>query len=509
MTVPASTNILDLETLADGREVPTPPTAALRILELRSDPTSGLRELSEAVRSDPALASKILATANSAFYRRGNDITSVERAISMIGRSSVITIALAFSVASSVPSDGIIGGVPMTTYWSHSVASASAARCLAAKIAPEVVEEAFLVGLISGMGRVVLGLAAPTQYLPVAEANGGWPSFRAERDELGFSSANASARLLRKWEMPALFIDAIDAVEDPAAVEDDDVRQLAIITRLAASIAEFFIDNGDSETLRLLTLDAHGFGIGTEVLDVVLDEVQTLACSIAEQFDVTLSPAEYASTIAKARAQLVEQALQTDEMWHRERERREELERSQAMFEAEARQDPLTGLANRRGFAEQMNQYLRLRLRADVEPVRPMGVVMIDVDHFKLVNDTHGHDVGDEVLVKLASVLKTITREEETMARFGGEEFVLLAPSATAEQLVAAGERLRRSIEAIEIPLSNGETLCITASLGIAVLWKPTSKEDGDKLLKAADEALYEAKDAGRNKVVLSRRNLG
>jgi diguanylate cyclase (GGDEF)-like protein len=509
MAVSTSSTTLYLEALVDCREVPTPPAAALRILELRSDPDSGVRELAEVVESDPALVLKILSTANSAFYSRGNEVTSVERAISLMGRNSVITITLAFSVASSIPADGTISGVSMAAYWNHSIITAAAARALAAEVAPGLGGEAFLIGLISGMGRVVLALAAGPEYQPVAEANDGWPSYEAERASIGLSSAAVSAQLLRSWAMPASLCAAIEAIEDPSSAEDEEVRQLASIARVAQSIAKFYLDEGDAADLRDLISDATANNVPGDALDAVLDSIREHVSDVAAQLNLNVSADDYAATIAKARSQLVEQALQTNEMWHQERDQRERLEQTQATYEAEARRDPLTGLANRRAFSEQMELQLSFRLRAETVIHKPMGVIMIDVDHFKSVNDTHGHDVGDQVLKQLAETLGGSTRDDETMARFGGEEFVLLAPMANQEQLAIAAERFRQSIEDIEIPLPGGETLRITASFGVATLQTPESVDDGDKLLKAADEALYEAKAGGRNRVVLSTKNLG
>lgn len=489
--------------------MPTPPAAALRILELRSCPDSGVRELAEVVESDPALVVKILATANSAFYRRSNEVTSVERAISLMGRNSVMTITLAFSVASSIPTDGTLGGVSMARYWNHSVLTAAAARALSGEIAPGLSGEAFLVGLISGMGRVVLGLAAEEQYQPLAEANDGWPSYEVERESLGISSAMVSAELLRNWSMPVLFCNTLEAIEDPAVAEDEEARQLASIAKVAQAIAAFYLDGGDANDLRAMTMDATRNGIPGDVLDGVLDGIRDHVSEIESQLNVNVEASDYSATIAKARAQLVEQALQTDEMWNRERDERQRLEESQATYEAEARRDPLTGAANRRAFSEHMEQLLEFRMRSESPLHKPMGVVMIDVDHFKSVNDTHGHDVGDQVLIKLAEVLTGSTRDDETMARFGGEEFVLLAPMATADELSKAAERFRQAVEAIEIELPEGETLRITASFGVAIMNVPTTMEDGDKLLKAADEALYQAKAEGRNRVIISSKDLG
>jgi diguanylate cyclase (GGDEF)-like protein len=162
-------------------------------------------------------------------------------------------------------------------------------------------------------------------------------------------------------------------------------------------------------------------------------------------------------------------------------------------------------LHNRRAFDEQLMQQFTLRIRNPHAMANSVGVIMIDLDKFKDVNDTYGHDAGDAVLIKLAQILNMTTRAEETIARYGGEEFMLLAPMTTPDELVKAADRIRATIELAEIQIPSGEYLKVTASFGAATMENPTTKDDAPQLIKAADEALYEAKSSGRNRVCLSR----
>lgn len=497
---------IDLSTMLDAREVPTPPAAALRVLEIKNDPDACIGDLVEVVVQDPGLAVKILSTANSPVYRRGDQITSVERAVSMIGFRSVTTIALAFSVASTMPATGVVGGIPMTTFWTRSVVTAATSRLISQEIAPDLGEEAFFVGLIAGLGRVIMGLVVPNDYEPLAIEHRGWPTLSAEIGVFDFSSATTTAALLRQWNMPDLFADAADRIETVpshgagSSPEDD----IARIVRLSMAVTEFFVEEGDGTILRDLTAHATEYGIDAARIDELLDHVHEHVEQLAEQFGVETDVDEYAKIVNTARGQLVELTLQTDAAWHEERELRTELQRTNVELEAQARQDPLTGLANRRAFDEQLLQQLTLRIRDPHSMAKPMGVIMIDLDKFKNVNDTFGHDAGDAVLVKLSEILKMTTRTEETVARYGGEEFILLAPLTTADDLVKAANRIRQTIELIEVETPAGDRLKVTASFGVAVLDKPESQDDGVQLVKAADEALYEAKETGRNRVVLA-----
>lgn len=497
---------IDLSTLLDAREVPTPPTAALRVLEIKNDPDAGMSDLVEVVKQDPGLAVKIMTTANSPSYRRGDEVTTVDRAVSLIGFRSVTTIALAFSVASTMPSTGVVAGIPMTTFWTRSIVTAATARLVSQEISGDLAEESFFVGLVAGLGRVVMGLVVPEEYEPLATEHDGWPTFNAETAVFDFSSATTTAALLRQWQMPELFAEAADQIEtvESSGAGSSPAEDIARSVRLAMAITEFYVDQGDGKVLRELTAHAREYGIEPgridELLDVVFEHIEELA----KQFGVDADVERYAEIVNTARGELVELSLQTDAALNQETERRAELERTNVELEQQARQDPLTGLHNRRAFNEQLMQQLRLRMRNANAVPKEIGIILLDIDHFKSVNDTYGHDAGDAVLVKLAEILEMTTRTEETVARYGGEEFILLAPSTTPEELMLAGERIRKTIELIDIEIPSGKHLNITASFGAATLARPETDDDAAQLVKAADEALYDAKTGGRNRVVLS-----
>ena len=154
--------------------------------------------------------------------------------------------------------------------------------------------------------------------------------------------------------------------------------------------------------------------------------------------------------------------------------------------------DVLTELPNRRQALHRLGQEWDAAQRTG----RPLAVVMIDVDHFKGVNDTLGHDVGDTVLKEVAGVLRATTRAGEEASRLGGEEFLVVCPNTGAEQALACAERIRAAIAAHRLP---GRDLAVTASLGVAE--KTAGMAGIDALLKAADDAVYRAKAAGRNAV--------
>jgi diguanylate cyclase (GGDEF)-like protein/PAS domain S-box-containing protein len=158
--------------------------------------------------------------------------------------------------------------------------------------------------------------------------------------------------------------------------------------------------------------------------------------------------------------------------------------------------DPLTGLHNRRG----------LEGRAEALHFRPGGApvtqvwIMADIDHFKRVNDTYGHEAGDEVLKAVAEALRSTARGADLVARFGGEEFVLVLPDTSAELAVRIAERLRLAIETLSTDVG-GQVIRVTASFGVA---QRAAQESQLEVLERADAALYCSKKEGRNRVTMS-----
>ncbi len=159
--------------------------------------------------------------------------------------------------------------------------------------------------------------------------------------------------------------------------------------------------------------------------------------------------------------------------------------------------DGLTGLHNRRYF----DTHLKLLMDRAAVRGRPLSICMTDIDRFKQVNDTYGHDAGDEVLREFANRIRTTVRGADLACRFGGEEFVVVMPDTSAEMAAGVAERLRMIIESLPFPVPQADgVLKVTASMGIATL-RPGA-DTAEALLKRADTALYQAKHEGRNRVV-------
>jgi diguanylate cyclase (GGDEF)-like protein len=160
--------------------------------------------------------------------------------------------------------------------------------------------------------------------------------------------------------------------------------------------------------------------------------------------------------------------------------------------------DPLTGLFNRRYLEETLERELRRATRNQ----HPVGIIMLDLDHFKAFNDTFGHEAGDLVLRELGQLLKARSRGADIACRYGGEEFALILPEAAAEATQQRAEILRSEVKHLNLHLDGQPLGPVTLSLGVAVF--PEHSLTPDLLLRAADRALYRAKQAGRDQVRLA-----
>jgi diguanylate cyclase (GGDEF)-like protein/PAS domain S-box-containing protein len=184
-----------------------------------------------------------------------------------------------------------------------------------------------------------------------------------------------------------------------------------------------------------------------------------------------------------------------------ERRQREHLARINRSLLTAAHTDPLTGLANRRGF----DSFVEQALAATGSAARPLSVMMLDLDHFKRVNDTHGHAAGDAVLKEMARRWSRQIRDSDLLARLGGEEFCVVLPGTALQDATAVAEKLRRVTASDPVAMVSDEgqplSLPVTVSIGVAAV-DVSLGLDFPSLLHAADEAVYEAKHAGRDRVV-------
>jgi diguanylate cyclase (GGDEF)-like protein len=493
------------ESLKAALRLPTAPGVALRLVELtRSDevPPDALVEL---IGLDPALSARLLRTANSSSGGEAQALGSLRQAAERIGPGGVTVLALSFSPAARAK-DACYPGFDLTRFWERSLARALAASAVAERTQSVDAGEAYAAGLLCGMGRFVLA-AADDGGLQVARRR------RTEAVDVRASNhLEVATQLFDAWQLPPRICDAIAASAETGAgdskpplahvlfVADSIARQLCDSTEKAerpfaedattwstrASPSEQPPDPGS--LAKAIEASYAALGIPAGQGNMLFDDVwrrwrnrrQILAIpansnSSCEQID------------AQARERLGELALESQRQLHALVQQQDELLRR-------ARTDPLTAVGNRPAFDERF----ALELDRAQRTGRPVVLLLADVDRFKEINDRNGHAAGDAVLRQVARTLDDETRSVDLVARYGGDEFAVIAPECTLAGASKLAERLRIAVE--QVPLQcNGRRIRVTISIGAALAEWPNHTATPDSLFAAADEQLYSAKHAGRN----------
>ena len=259
-------------------------------------------------------------------------------------------------------------------------------------------------------------------------------------------------------------------------------------------------DPGALNFCRALRSAAVGRGVYVVMLSSVGDEDRVIEAYDVGIDDYVIKPINPKVLLARLRAGERVVRLQYEVETDRESVRRfaAELAMSNRRLEEAALLDPLTGIPNRRYAMDRIQQEWAAAERGS----RPLSCMVIDVDHFKSVNDNYGHDVGDLVLKRVADVLKHTARTHDVVCRIGGEEFLMICPDSDAQAAAQCAERLRQAVGAMHVQVGK-VSLQVTISLGVAAMGP--AMRGPEAMVKAADQAVYAAKQAGRNRSCIYR----
>lgn len=492
--------------------LPSLPTVAVELLQVFADPDVSIRDVVDTIKKDPAITGKLLRAANSSQFGVGREITDLHRAVMLLGKKHVSSLALSFSLAEASMSSGTSES-HFKAYWLQSAAQATAAEILSETVTSVQPGECFTVSLLASIGRLAFLKGNSKLYaecLQRAEAEQR-SLIDVEKECFDATAADVSATLLTQWNLPQRFVDAVRLQNAPIeelrqAVSEED--GLPAVVAVAVAIGEYVAHSHKGIALaRVNELMDEFFGLTITEIETYLEQVHERIESTAELFDTDLSdlgsPMEL---LAEAMEQLstivaVEPDAETVPAIRNElMEENGRLKRRVAELTRRSLIDPLTSVFNRGHFAE------RLAQEGAISRVQgqSLGLLFIDIDHFKQINDTYGHLAGDEVLRRVARSLESTTRGSDFLARYGGEEFVIMMSRADHKSVSFVGERLRESVES-EVITFEGNDLSVSVSVGAAFGVPPRDDQDfEERLISVADSAMYSAKKGGRNRVVVT-----
>lgn len=473
--------------LRNCKSLPTLPSIALKVIELANDPDVNLEDICQYIMLDPALSAKILKMANSPLYQSRRSPSNIRQAISMLGTHTVIVIALSFSLVSTFTKSSAIGNNAFdnTQFWRRATASALACRALGEKLKLNARDDLFLAGLLQDIGILAYFAIAPEEYESIyAESTDHDTLIQNERHRLGSGHDEVGYTLLKQWHIPDHIALSCLASHCQPGPRSASVPNLYSCTAVSRYLAEFFLSPRKPENMTCLLHHAQGWlNIDAQVLLEVVDTMTEGITSVEELFELKLyEPDQITHILNEAKELLVLQSIT----------------RVKAL-ETQSRHDGLTGIMNRQSFDETIQREFNLSINHHL----PLTIVMIDIDHFKTINDDYGHVTGDEILSSFSQIISQRIREDDYFCRYGGEEFALILPGTP---LVAARNvisRLQDAITANPLTTEDGTAIKLTASFGVASCTngKPHFKKTVE-FIKAADSALLAAKKAGRNRVV-------
>ncbi len=499
-----------MQKLKSANHLPSLPTVAIEVLRLAKSDDVKVDDIAKVVQNDPALSARILKVVNSPLFGMSREIGSIKQAMVILGIRTVKVMAVSFCRVDALKVNDA-GEFDLEKYWRHSITTAVAARLIAKHLAPRQAEEAFVAGLLSDIGQFILWRCMPEQFAATrAAAEAGQLSIcDAEMQSIGTTHAAIGADLLAQWTLPDSICKSI-ALHHAQAVGDlaDSVRGMAWSVNTAAQIADLFTREVPTTSIGEVKQRILGqTNLGADALETVLENISQHVRSTANLLSLKIGEAtSYSQLQVDASVELakitMEAEMERAAATARAKEASEEISRlaeeKKAILEVAAT-DGLTKIANRAAFDKRLKEEIDRAAAAR----QPLGLILLDVDHFKKFNDTYGHRAGDEVLKGVARTLSQTASKAGMVARYGGEEFAVIAINAAATQLKALAEEIRRGIEATQIQ-HEGKALRVTASLGASSFLPGGPPTAPTQLVEQADQRLYAAKRAGRNRVEVS-----
>ncbi len=474
------------------KQFPTLPGIAIRLLNAFQKETPSLKEITEIISTDAPLALKVLKTVNSPFYGLKSKINSLGQAIAFLGLNSIKSLALSFSLVSALSSKK----KPFFNYvqfWKDSIVGGLAAKIFAEQIGERQPESAFLVGLLQDIGSLLLAENFPQDYQSVGQLfqKTGFEIAAEENRIFGMDHAAVGSYLISKWGLPENFSIPIAChhtlPENAAPMSNRATAPIVALVQLSSLVIDLFRNHSAPVDFSALKDALIQTGLNRAVEPAtMMAKISTLIHAIFPIFDLEVDAERHIEIIESSKAQLSDLAGNLITQIDTQKKCIAELAR-QAVI------DGLTQLNNHRHFYSILKQEISRSARHGY----PLALILADIDHFKSINDFFGHLVGDRILKAAADRLKSALRDSDHIARYGGEEFAILLPSTPLEKGILVAERLREAVERMKVP-HDQKTISVTMSFGVAAI--DGGREVGvENFIRAADEALYKAKAAGRN----------
>jgi diguanylate cyclase (GGDEF)-like protein len=492
-----------LEQLRNTNSIPSPPGVALEIISLNQRDDIEIDDLANIVTRDPAIVAKLLRMANSSSFGRPGQVSDIRQAIMTLGMRSVNLLALCFSLSAGSKGEGA-GNFDYQRYWTSSAVTTTASSILARKYVPRFLDEVFLSSILCDFGQLILAEAAANQYRPVLKRaeKPGASLQQIERELLGADHGEIGGELLSEWGLPPLICDAIKYhhAPDHDALADEDARLVARVLEVASIVGDLY--TGTEITAGIGSLQAAAnqyFEMDANACHELLESTEASMAEVVEMLGLECNdPMEIAEIRMQATEHLVKQSMVLNQQIEAVSADSAELKKRNVALEERATTDALTGLRNRGYFDE----WLESERDRAAQSGHALGLLLLDIDHFKSVNDNHGHPCGDDLLRAISAVIQRAAGEDNIACRYGGEEIAIIAPETDFAKLSALAEKLRTAVARISVT-HGGMPVRRTVSIGGFAHPAGRTPPDPNRMIDLVDEQLYRAKSEGRNRVFI------
>ena len=482
--------------------LPSPPTIAIQIISLANDPESDFKKLIQVLTCDPALASKILRIANSPMYPYAKKVENLHQALMVLGLNATISLALSFSLVKSLQSTKQ-SGLDYALYWKRALLSGIACQILGDMCQVPEVEELYLAGLLQDLGMLAMDQVFPDLYLTYPGQQSDHASLMAyEKQSLGLTHGTVGSWLLRQWNLPDRLQLAVAGSDDPSQIpEQEKDATFAYCVTLSGMIAEIFIREHHDTDMLALTQQANALlQLTPETLVGILEKIKERLPETERLFSTNLQPWDDPQSILEhARESLLLRNLQALHQVEELRMSTVNMEAHLSNLEETNRHDALTGTLTR----AHLDKCLQTAFERAVANKECLTLIFGDLDKFKSVNDTYGHQAGDLVLQSAARLLLSNLRGTDMVGRFGGEEFVLILPKSGTSGAQLVSERILAAFRDTAHEITENHSLTVTISLGMATHTPDHPYTCVDDLLRHADEAVYHSKIHGGNQCTI------
>lgn len=485
------------------RSLPSPPSYALQVIDLVNDPEVEMAQAVKVFSQDPVIVSKILRIANSPLYANQRTVENLQMAILMLGLNATTSLALSFSLVSSMRGTDSAATLHHGMYWKRMGLAAAASRVLGKCCAVRDLEELFIAALLQDIGMLALDHVCPELYADQALNQVCHPVVVAhEQQQLGVNHATVGGWLLNQWHLPERLHLAVSYSEAPLTFPPKDERA-AFVCCVAASglLANLLLNEASAQILAETaeTLETW-LGLPPAQLPDLLQEMTPVINEVEQLFEMNITGAvNPADLIEMAREGQLLQNLKVCQENEQLKTGTINLETQYDQLEHASQRDGLTGVFNR-AF---LDEYVKKAFQQAQRDGHPISLGFVDLDHFKSVNDTFGHAIGDQVLKAAAKQVQAQVRISDFVGRYGGEEFVVILPGTPASGAAQVFHRILEAFRGTPQDVGKGQTIIVTASIGISTHSPEHPFPSVQAWIEAADHGVYAAKRKGRDQCAM------